>query len=145
MAGQTKTANVTWQGGLVDGSGTITSVGSGAFSNLPVSWKTRTETNDSTSPEELIAAANAACFAMALSFSLAQAGHAPEKLDISAKCTFSLDNGPKITTMDLHVRGTVPGMDAAAFEEAAQGAGANCPVTSAMKGNVTHNVTAELV
>ncbi|HUG14965.1 MAG TPA: OsmC family peroxiredoxin [Thermomicrobiales bacterium] len=145
MAGATKTANVTWKGDLASGSGTITSVGSGAFSNLGVTWKNRTESEDLTSPEELIAAANAACFAMALSHGLAQAGHAPEKLEITAKCTFSLDGGPKISNMDLHVRGTVPGMDRAAFEAAAEGAGNNCPVSTAFKGNVAYTVKAELV
>jgi lipoyl-dependent peroxiredoxin len=144
MAGATKTANVTWNGGLMDGKGTIDSVGSGAISNLGVTWKNRAETEEGTSPEELIAAANAACFAMALSAGLAQGGNAPEKLEVTAKCTFSLDNGPKITTMDLHVRGTVPGMDADAFKQAAEGAGENCPVSTALKGNVTFNVTAEL-
>ena len=144
MAGATKTAHVTWTGSLADGKGTIDSVGSGAISNLGVTWKYRTETEDGTSPEELIAAANAACFSMAFAHSLAQAGHAPEKLEVTAKCTFSLDNGPKITTMDLHVRGTVPGMDADAFKQAAAGAGENCPVSTALKGNVTFNVTAEL-
>ena len=144
MAGATKTANVTWNGNLMDGKGTITSVGSGAISNLGVTWKYRTETEEGTSPEELIAAANASCFAMALSHGLAQGGNAPEKLEVTAKCTFSLDNGPKITTMDLHVRGTVPGMDAAGFKQAAEGAGENCPVSTALKGNVTFNVTAEL-
>jgi lipoyl-dependent peroxiredoxin len=144
MAGATKTANVTWNGGLMDGKGTIDSVGSGAISNLGVTWKNRAETEEGTSPEELIAAANAACFAMALSAGLAQGGNAPEKLEVTAKCTFSLDNGPKITTMDLHVRGTVPGMDADAFKQAAAGAGENCPVSTALKGNVTFTVTAEL-
>jgi osmotically inducible protein OsmC len=81
---------------------------------------------------------------MALSNGLAQAGHAPEKLDITAKCTFSLDNGPKITTMVLDVRGTVPGMDAAAFQQAAEDAGKNCPVSAALKGNVQHTITASL-
>lgn len=145
MAGTTKTANVTWNGGLMDGGGTITSVGSGAISNLGVTWKNRAETAEGTSPEELIAAANAACFAMALSAGLGQAGHAPESLEVTAACTFSLDGGPKITTMDLHVRGKVPGIDADAFKQAAEGAGQNCPVSSAMKGNVEHRVTAELV
>ena len=145
MAGATKTANVTWNGDLMSGRGTINSVGSGAISNLGVTWKNRTESDEGTSPEELIAAANASCFAMALSHALAQAGNAAEKLDVTAKCTFSLDNGPKITTMDLHVRGTVPGMDADAFKQAAAGAGENCPVSTALKGNVTFNVTAELV
>ena len=145
MAGATKTANVTWNGNLMDGKGTIDSVGSGAISNLGVTWKNRAEAEEGTSPEELIAAANAACFAMALSNGLAQAGNVPEKLEVTAKCTFSLDNGPKITTMDLHVRGTVPGMDADAFKQAAAGAGENCPVSTALKGTVTFNVTAELV
>jgi len=144
MAGATKTANVTWNGSLMDGKGTIDSVGSGAISNLGVTWKNRTESEEGTSPEELIAAANAACFAMALSHGLAQAGNTAEKLEVTAKCTFSLDNGPKITTMDLHVRGSVPGMDADAFKQAAAGAGENCPVSTALKGNVTFNVTAEL-
>lgn len=144
MAGATKTANATWSGGLMDGKGTINSVGSGAISNLGVTWKNRAEAEEGTSPEELIAAANAACFAMALSAGLAGAGHAPEKLDVTAKCTFSLDGGPKITTMDLHVVGTVPGISAEDFKTAADGAGVNCPVSSALKGNVTFNVTAEL-
>jgi lipoyl-dependent peroxiredoxin len=144
MAGATKTANVTWNGGLMDGKGTIDSVGSGAISNLGVTWKNRAEAEEGTSPEELIAAANAACFAMALSAGLAGGGNPPEKLEVTAKCTFSLDNGPKITTMDLHVRGTVPGMDADAFKQAAAGAGENCPVSTALKGNVTFTVTAEL-
>ena len=144
MAGATKTANVTWNGDLMSGKGTITSVGSGAISNLGVTWKNRTESDAGTSPEELIAAANAACFSMALSHALAQAGNTAEKLEVTARCTFSLDNGPKITTMDLHVRGTVPGMDLDAFKQAAAGAGENCPVSTALKGNVTFNVTAEL-
>ena len=144
MAGATKTANVTWNGDLMSGKGTIDSVGSGAISNLGVTWTNSAEAEEGTSPEELIAAANAACFSMALSHALAQAGNAPEKLEVTARCTFSLDNGPKITTMDLHVRGTVPGMDADAFKEAAAGAGENCPVSSALKGNVEYSVTAEL-
>ena len=144
MAGQTKTANVTWSGDLMSGGGTITSVGSGAISNLGVTWKNRADASEGTSPEELIAAANAACFAMALSAGLAQSGNAPESLDVTAKCTFSLDNGPKITKMDLHVKGTVPGMDQAAFEAAADGAGNNCPVSTALKGNVAYSVKAEL-
>lgn len=144
MAGTTKTANVTWNGDLMGGSGTITSVGSGAISNLGVTWKNRAESEEGTSPEELLAAANAACFAMALSAGLARDGHAPEKLEITAKCTFSLDNGPKVSSMDLHVKGTVPGIDEATFNAAAEGAGNNCPVSTALKGNVAYSVTAEL-
>lgn len=144
MAGATKTANVTWNGDLMSGSGSITSVGSGAISGLGVTWKNRAEAEEGTSPEELIAAANAACFAMALSHGLAQAGHPAESLEVTAKCTFSLDNGPKISKMDLSVTGKVPGMDQAAFEAAADGAGNNCPVSSALKGNVEYSVTATL-
>lgn len=145
MAGATKTANTVWEGSLAEGKGSITSVGSGAISNLGVTWKSRTESEDLTSPEELIAAANATCFSMALAAGLGREGHNPERLEVTATCTFSLDGGPKITTMDLHVRGTVPGMDAAAFRQAAEQAGHNCPVSQALKGNVTHTVTAELV
>lgn len=144
MAGTTKTASAIWEGDLPSGKGSIVSVGSGAISNLGVTWKARSETNDLTSPEELIAAANAACFSMALSHTLANGGTTAEKLEVTAKCTFSLDNGPKITAMDLHVRGTVPGMDADAFKAAADGAGVNCPVSSALKASVEYTVTAEL-
>ena len=99
MPSQKRTANITWSGGLIDGSGTIASTTSGAIKNLPVSWKSRTEDpGGATSPEELIAAANAACFAMALSFGLANDGHAPELLEVSATCTLSLDGGPKISS-----------------------------------------------
>jgi lipoyl-dependent peroxiredoxin len=146
MADQKRTANVTWQGDLMQGNGTITSVGSGAFSNLGVTWKARAESsNGMTSPEELIAAANASCFAMALSAGLAREGHTPEKLEITATCTFTTEGGPRISHMDLQVRGTVPGMDQAAFEQAADGAGKNCPVSTALKGNVDYTVKAELV
>lgn len=146
MAGATKTANVTWNGDLMQGGGTITTVGSGAFSNLGVTWKTRTETEDLTSPEELLAAANAACFAMALSGALARGGNVPAKLEITAKCTFSVgDGGAKVSNMDLTVRGTVPGIDQATFEKTADEAGKNCPVSTALKGNVEYSVTAELV
>jgi osmotically inducible protein OsmC len=137
-----RSANVTWQGGLMDGSGVITSTSSGAFSNLDVSWPARTEeSGGKTSPEELIAAAHAACFAMGLSFGLANAGTPPQQLDVSATCTFE---PPKITTMEITVRGRVEGIDQAAFAAAAQAAGENCPVSGALKGNVSVSVTAEL-
>jgi osmotically inducible protein OsmC len=146
MAEAKRTANVTWQGGLIDGSGVITGTGSGALSNLPVTWASRTERSDGkTSPEELIAAADASCFAMALSFGLAQSGNPPARLEISATCTLTLDGGPKVASIDLDVRGEVPGIDQAAFEQAAQGAAQNCPVSTALKGNVEVRVTATLV
>ncbi len=146
MPSQKRTANVAWNGGLIDGSGRVTSVTSGAIGNLPVSWKSRTEDpGGATSPEELIAAANASCFAMALSFGLANSGHAPELLEVSATCTFSLDGGPKISGMDIHVRGKVPGIDQATFAAAAEGAGQNCPVSTALRQAVPIRTTAELV
>ena len=139
-----KIATAVWSGDLMSGQGSITGSSSGALKDLGVTWKTRTESDELTSPEELIAAANAACFAMALSHGLAEAGHPAANLDVTAKCTFSLTNGPKITTMELHVKGDVPGMDAAAFAAAAEGAGQNCPVSAALKGNVEHTITSEL-
>jgi lipoyl-dependent peroxiredoxin len=128
-----RTANVTWQGSLMDGSGTIDSVGSGAFGPLDVSWPARTEEpGGKTSPEELIAAAWASCYSMALSHALAQAGSAPERLQTSATVTFQPGEG--ITKGHIAVRGSVPGLDAAAFQEAAESAKANCPVSKALAG-----------
>jgi lipoyl-dependent peroxiredoxin len=126
-----RTAHVTWSGSLMEGSGTITSVESGAFGPLDVTWAARTEDSDGlTSPEELIAAAHAACFSMALSHALAEAGSPPEKLETSATLTFVPGTG--ITKSALRVRGSVPGMDEAAFLEAAEGAKENCPVSKAL-------------
>jgi lipoyl-dependent peroxiredoxin len=125
-------AEVTWNGSLLEGSGTIRSTTSGALGQLPVSWAARTEDDPGgkTSPEDLIAAAHAACFSMALSHGLAQAGHAPEQLDTSATVTFQ--PGVGITRVALAVEGRVPGLDAAGFEEAAQAAKENCPVSKAL-------------
>jgi len=126
-----RTANVTWTGSLQEGSGRIESVGSGAFGPLDVTWEARTEDSDGrTSPEELIAAAHASCFSMAFSGGLAKAGTPPERLDVSATVTFVPGTG--ITKSALTVRGTVPGMDEAAFVEAAEVAKENCPVTQAL-------------
>jgi osmotically inducible protein OsmC len=126
-----RTAEVTWSGSLLEGSGTIDRVGSGAFAPLDVTWASRTEEPaGKTSPEELIAAAWASCFSMALSHALAQAGNAPERLSTSV--TVSFVPGTGITKGAITVRGTVPGMDAAAFAEAAQGAKENCPVSKAL-------------
>jgi lipoyl-dependent peroxiredoxin len=127
-------ASVTWNGDLMSGSGTIDEVGSGAFGSLGVSWPARTEeaSGGKTSPEELIAAAHASCFSMALSHGLAQAGNAPEQLSTSAVVTFVPGTG--ITRVALTVRGTVPGLDADGFREAAETAKANCPVSKALAG-----------
>jgi osmotically inducible protein OsmC len=131
-----RTARVTWSGSLLEGSGVIESTGSGAIGGLEVTWASRSEPEQSerTSPEELIAAAHAACFCMALSHGLAQAGTPPESLDVTATATFVPGTG--ITQMKLDLTGIVPGIDEAAFLEAAEGARENCPVSSALKGNV---------
>ena len=126
-------ADVVWQGDLMNGSGTIQQVTSGALDPLDVSWADRSQDpNGRTSPEELIAAAWASCFAMALSHGLAQGGNAPERLETSATVTFQPGEG--ITKAALAVRGTVPGLDDAGFRKAAEEAKQNCPVSKALTG-----------
>jgi osmotically inducible protein OsmC len=126
-------AEAVWQGDLMNGSGTITSNTSGALPQLDVSWPSRSEEpNGKTSPEELIAAAWASCFAMALSHGLAQGGNAPEKLETSATVTFQPGEG--IIKGALTVVGTVAGVDEDAFKAAADDAKANCPVSKALAG-----------
>jgi osmotically inducible protein OsmC len=126
-------ADVVWQGDLLHGSGTIERVGSGALPALDVTWASRAEEpSGRTSPEELIAAAWASCFSMALSNGLAKAGNPPERLETSATVTFQPGEG--ITRAALAVRGTVPGIDDGAFRAAAEDAKANCPVSMALAG-----------
>ena len=126
-----RTMSTTWHGTLLEGAGTIHEAGSGAFGALDVSWASRAETPDGkTSPEELIAAAHSACFAMALSHGLAQAGTPAERLDTSATVTFVPGEG--ITRIALSVRGSVPGIDEGAFVAAAEGASVGCPVSKAL-------------
>ena len=123
--------STTWHGTLMEGAGTIHGAGSGAFGALDVSWASRADaSNGKTSPEELIAAAHSSCFAMALSHGLAQAGTPAERLDTSATVTFVPGEG--ITKIALSVRGSVPGIDAAAFVAAAEGAKVGCPVSKAL-------------
>jgi osmotically inducible protein OsmC len=139
-----KTARSTWSGDLMTGHGTIERVGSGAFGPLPVTWGARTgeSGNDLTSPEELIAAAHAACFSMALANGLAKAGTPPDRLDVSATVTFV--PGAGIATSALEVVGSVPGIDEAAFARAAETAKDGCPVSQALTGNVELRVSAHL-
>jgi osmotically inducible protein OsmC len=132
-----RTAHVTWEGSLTEGSGTIDEVGSGAFGAfgpLPVTWAARSEaaSGGRTSPEELIAAAHAACFSMALSNGLAKDGTPPERLETSAVVTFVPGTG--ITKSALTVRGRVPGLDADGFRAAAETARTSCPVSQALAG-----------
>jgi lipoyl-dependent peroxiredoxin len=146
MAKAERRAEVEWQGSLIQGSGRVVGVGSGAIGNLPITWAARTERSDGkTSPEELLAAAHAACFAMAFSHGLAQAGTPSERLNVTATCTFEqVEGGFKVSTMVLDVRGKVPGLDQAGFEKAAQQAGQGCPVSNALKNNVAISVNAHL-
>ena len=137
-------ASVTWNGDLMSGSGTIDEVGSGAFGPLDVSWAARSEeaSGGKTSPEELIAAAHASCFSMALSLGLAKAGTPPDRLQTSAVVTFVPGTG--ITKSALTVRGTVPGLDADGFREAAEAAKKGCPVSQALAGVPEITLDAEL-
>jgi lipoyl-dependent peroxiredoxin len=136
-------ASVTWYGDLMSGEGTIESVTSGVLGPLEVDWANRAEdAQGKTSPEELIAAAHAACFAMALSNGLAKDGHAPERLETSATVTFVPGTG--ITKSALTVTGSVPSLDEEGFRKAAEDAKENCPVSSALKGNVELELDARL-
>jgi osmotically inducible protein OsmC len=138
-----RSAQVTWTGDLMSGSGEIHEVPSGAFGPLQVSWAARTEEpNGKTSPEELIAAAHASCFAMALSNILAKAGNPPEQLNTSATVTFVPGTG--ITKSALTVVGKVPGLDEAGFQAKAEEAKEGCPVSNALKNNVELTLDARL-
>jgi osmotically inducible protein OsmC len=144
MAAAERRANVVWNGNLFQGSGTLDLASSEAAQGLPVTWASRTERPDGkTSPEELIAAAHASCFAMAFSNTLAEQGNEPEELNISAVCTFDVDQ-LKITTMVLDVHGRVPGLDAEGFQNAAEQAEQGCPVSNALRGNVDIQVNVSL-
>jgi lipoyl-dependent peroxiredoxin len=144
MANAERTATTVWEGDLAHGNGVL-SLKSGAAPDLPVTWASRTERSDGkTSPEELIAAAHASCFSMALSHGLAESGHPPDRLEVTATVTLTLDDGPKVSSSHLTVRGTVPGVDADGFAQAAQGAADNCPVSGALKGNLDITVDAQL-
>jgi osmotically inducible protein OsmC len=139
-------AEATWSGPLATGSGAVSAVSSGAFSELPVSWAARTESPDGrTSPEELVAAAHAACFSMAFSGGLARAGTPPERLDVSAEVTFDkVGDAWTVTSSALTVRGRVPGISAEDFVAAANAAKDGCPISRALKGNLELSVEATL-
>ncbi|HEU4568599.1 MAG TPA: OsmC family protein [Marmoricola sp.] len=128
----TRTAKTHWQGSLFEGSGTV-SLESSGLGSYEVTWPARAEEpGGKTSPEELIAAAHSACFSMAFSKALADAGHAPQGLDVSADVSFQPGEG--ITGIKLTVRGQVEGIDADQFQSLAEGAKDGCPVSQALKG-----------
>jgi len=145
MARAERRADVVWEGNLLQGHGKIVGVGSGALVELPITWASRTERSDGrTSPEELLAAAHAACYAMAFSHTLAQSGTPAERLTVRTVCAFEqVESGFKVTTMDLDVRGNVPGLDQAGFEQMAQQAERGCPVSNALRNNVQIRVKAQ--
>jgi lipoyl-dependent peroxiredoxin len=139
-----RNAEVVWDGTLAGGSGALSS-GSGAL-DLPVTWAARTERpNGKTSPEELIAAAHASCFAMALALVLGEAHKPPEQLTVTAACTLDeVDGAPRITSVELAVRGSVPGLDAAGFEQHVARAAGLCPVSNALRDNVEISISSKL-
>ena len=128
----TRTARTRWNGSLMEGSGQVTLESSG-LGTYDVTWASRAEDpNGRTSPEELIAAAHSSCFSMALSNGLAKDGNPPESLETSADVTFQPGEG--ITGIHITVRGTVPGLSAEQFQQAAETAKENCPVSKALGG-----------
>ena len=140
-------AQATWSGDLASGKGKVSSATSGVFKDFDVSWARRSESdaNGVTSPEELLAAAHAACFAMALSAGLGRAGSPPEELNVTAAVTFDrVGDGFKVVSSALDVRGRVPGMSADDFAKAAEAAKDGCPISGALKGNVELSVTSSL-
>jgi osmotically inducible protein OsmC len=136
-------ASAVWKGGLKDGKGSVSST-SGVLSNTPYSFTTRFENTPGTNPEELIAAAHAACFSMALSAQLGGANLTPESINTSATLTMEkLDAGWTITAIQLDVTAKVPNADEAAFKTAADNAKAGCPVSKVLNAKITMNATLE--
>ena len=132
-------ASAVWKGGLKDGKGTVSSA-SGVLKNTPYSFSTRFEDQPGTNPEELIAAAHAGCFSMALSAQLETAGMTAESIETSATLTMEkLEAGFTITAVHLDVVARIPGGDAAKFEEAANNAKAGCPVSRVLNAKITMN------
>lgn len=137
-----RSASAVWEGDLFEGNGTVSAESSGLFTDAPVSWPARTEEpGGKTSPEELIAAAHAACFSMALSNELSSRGHVPDRLQVRATATFE---PPTITRVAIDVTADIPGADEAAFREALGAAEGSCPVSNALRGSVAIEVTGKL-
>lgn len=132
-----RTASAVWHGDLKSGKGTISSK-SGVLSETPYTFHDRFEDGTGTNPEELIAAAHAACFTMATSGALAKAGHIAETLSTVASVTFeSVDGAMTVTKIHLDLTGSVPGIDAATFEEIAGQAKVSCPISRLLKAEIS--------
>jgi len=140
-----RTAEMHWNGTLASGDGTLKG-GSGAVTDLPIDWASRSATADgNSSPEELLAGAHASCYAMALSLLLTRDGTPPDSLDVKAKCSLEEDGEwYTVKALDLDVRGTVPDLDSDAFEKAALEADRHCPISNAVRDNVEVRVSATL-
>jgi lipoyl-dependent peroxiredoxin len=134
-------ADAVWEGDLASGKGRV-KVASGTFSEFPVTWAGRVERTHGTSPEELLAAAHAACYNMAFSLGLTKAGHKVERLNTSAEVEFV--PGPGITTITLTTVGHIHGIDAAEFQKEAEAAKEGCPISKALHGNVQLKLNARL-
>ena len=140
-------AQTHWEGGLSDGSGRITGSSSGKLAEVPMTWNARTGGDSSmTSPEELLAAAHAACFSMALAYELQGRNAPPRSLDVSARVGFDpkVGGGFEVSFSELKVKGDVPGISADDFQEAVRQASEGCPISQALKGNVQISAEAEL-
>lgn len=140
-------ASTVWEGSLTQGKGEIHLLDSGVLKGAGVTWASRMEApKDMTSPEELLAAAEAECYAMVLTNMLTQGGHTPNRLEVTATCTVEKQGeGLKITTMRLDVQGDVSGVDQETFSRMAEEADQACPVSNAIRGNVQTSVTARVV
>ncbi len=138
-----RSATTIWNGDLFSGNGTVTETTSGVLSNLAVTWASRTEAPDGkTSPEELVAAAHSSCYGMALSNTLAEAGHAPESLEVTSTVTFVPGTG--VTKAALKVVGKVPGVSADEFQELAKKGEQGCPISNLIRGGAEITLDATL-
>jgi len=142
----TRRATATWSGDLLSGNGTVTAATTGTFRDQPTTWASRIgETEGTISPEELLAAAHAACFSMAFSNILAKAGTPPTRVDVEVTVgADKLDAGFTVTNADIVVRGAAPGATQESFAAAADQAKDGCPISRALKGNVVLTVQATL-
>ncbi len=143
---QVRRADAHWSGDLLAGGGAVSAVSSGIFSEQAITWRARTEASEGkTSPEELLAAAHAACYSMAFSNELAKAGHTPERVDVTAEITADKTGaGWTVLTSHLTVRARVPGVDEATFLEKADAAKGGCPISRAISGSVAISLDAVL-
>ena len=144
--GQVRRADANWSGDLLSGGGAVSTATSGVFDNQAITWRARTEAAEGkTSPEELLAAAHASCYSMAISHELAQAGFAPERVDVSVEVSADkTDSGWTVQRSAISVRAKVPGADETLFLEKANAAKGGCPISRAISGSVEITLDATL-